>query len=77
MTKIKMECTVKKWGNSVGVILPGNIVKEMDLKPNDKIRIDIEKGVKGKDIWNLLPKQKRNAQRDTQKIVDELKKGWD
>lgn len=73
MVKIKMECTVKKWGNSVGVILPKDVVKELDLKPNDKINIDVEKGVKVKDILGLVP----GWSTDTQKVVDELKKGWD
>jgi hypothetical protein len=73
MVKIKMECEVKKWGNSVGVILPKDIVKELGIKPRDKINIDVEKGVRIKDIYGLLP----HSGRDTQKIVDELKKGWE
>ena len=73
MVKIKMECEVKKWGNSVGVILPKHVVEELSLKPKDKVNINVERGIKGKEIYGLFP----GWSRDTQKAVDELKKGWE
>lgn len=36
-----MEVELKEWGNSVGVILPAEKLKELKLKKGDKIEIDI------------------------------------
>jgi len=72
MTTIKMECEVKKWGNSVGVILPKNVVKELALKPKDKININVEKRIKAKEIYGLFP----GWSIDTQKVKDESRNDW-
>ncbi|PIO08966.1 hypothetical protein COT47_00405, partial [Candidatus Woesearchaeota archaeon CG08_land_8_20_14_0_20_43_7] len=63
----------KKWGNSLGVILPSNLVKEEQIGPNDKVMISIKKIHKVKEFFGLLPNWKPN----TQKLKDELRKGWD
>ena len=34
-----MLAKTKEWGNSLGIIIPGNIVKELNLKPGDEIYI--------------------------------------
>jgi hypothetical protein len=72
MVSVKMECEVKKWGNSVGVILPKSVVKELQLKPKDKIDINVEKGIKAKDIFGGLPNWKIDAQR----MKDESREDW-
>ncbi len=33
----------KKWGNSIGVIIPREVAKRLDLKPGEKLGIDVEK----------------------------------
>ncbi len=38
-----VEVELKEWGNSIGVILPVESLKELDLKKGDKIEIDIIK----------------------------------
>lgn len=43
MFKHMVEVELKEWGNSVGVILPSETLKELDLKKGDKIEIDIVK----------------------------------
>ncbi|MFA6073664.1 MAG: AbrB/MazE/SpoVT family DNA-binding domain-containing protein [Candidatus Woesearchaeota archaeon] len=72
MVSVKMECVVKKWGNSVGVILPKAVVRELQLKPKDKIDINIEQGIKAKDIFGGLSNWKINAQR----MKDESREDW-
>ena len=32
-----MEAKLQKWGNSLGVRIPSNILKSLNLKTNDKI----------------------------------------
>ncbi|MBI4044571.1 MAG: AbrB/MazE/SpoVT family DNA-binding domain-containing protein [Candidatus Diapherotrites archaeon] len=33
----------KKWGNSVGFVIPGKIVKKENIKPNDKVILSVRK----------------------------------
>lgn len=69
---IECETTVRKWGNSLGLTLPKEIVKTANIKEQEKIRILILKQncaasrtfgmVRGK--WN----------KNTQQLKDELRK---
>jgi len=36
-----MEVELKEWGNSIGVILPSEILREFNVKKGDKIDISI------------------------------------
>jgi len=38
-----IEVQIKEWGNSMGVIVPAEKLKELGLKKGDKIEIDIIK----------------------------------
>ena len=35
-----MEIRIQKWGNSLGIRIPSNILKELDLKMNDHIKLE-------------------------------------
>ncbi len=63
---------VRKWGNSVGVILPNEVVKAEKLKENEKIVIDIKKRQIGKELMGLLKDWKKSPQ----SIKDESREGW-
>ena len=67
-TKVK----TRKWGSSIGVVLPKEIVDEIGIKLNDVVRLDIKKPVKVRDVFGMFPNWKRN----TQEIKDELRTGW-
>ena len=34
-----MEIRIQKWGNSDGIRIPSSILKSLDLKTNDKVRL--------------------------------------
>lgn len=70
MTEI--ECTAKKWGNSLGIIIPQDIVKEEHLVENEKIMIEIKKKHLAKEFFGLLSGWKRH----TNEIKKEMKIGW-
>jgi antitoxin component of MazEF toxin-antitoxin module len=38
-----ISCKTKQWGNSIGVIIPSCLVKEMNIKPNEELFVDIGK----------------------------------
>ena len=37
-----MEIQVSKWGNSLGIRIPSNLLKTLDIKENDKLEINLE-----------------------------------
>ena len=61
---------VRKWGNSLGVVIPSEEVSREGLKENDEVEIVIRKAV---DIRQLFGKYKF---RDLQSTKDELREGW-
>lgn len=66
--------TTKKWGNSLGVRLPKEVVRKNHLKPDEKIIIQIGKRrvSKAKDIFGLLPKKEpiEKSMRDIDEALD-------
>ena len=70
---VETEVRTRKWGSSIGVVLPKELVDEIGIKPNEKIRIDVKKGIKAKEFFGLL----KDWKRPTQEIKNEARKGWD
>lgn len=65
---LEIKTTTKKWGNSVGVIIP----KSMGIKEGEKVRIHIEpeeRYTKVKDIFGTFHFKKSTA--EIMKEVDE------
>jgi len=69
----EIECYAKKWGNSIGIVLPKSLVQKNGIKPNEKLVIDVKGMCKAKEFFGLLPTWKIN----TQKLKDEIRKGWE
>ena len=48
-----IEVELKEWGNSIGVILPAEKLKELDLHKGDRVEIDIiqKKRINGFGIY--------------------------
>jgi antitoxin component of MazEF toxin-antitoxin module len=61
---------MRKWGNSLGVVIPSEEASKEGLKENDEVEIVIRKAV---DIRQLFGKYKF---RDLQSLKDELREGW-
>ena len=56
-----MICTkTKQWGNSIGIIIPKQLVREMNIKPEEEICIDITKKKTNvlKELFGALPSKK-------------------
>ena len=62
---------IKEWGNSLGIIIPKEIVIEEKLKPKDEVIINI---TKKSDIMKFFGKAK--FKQTTQELKDEGRKGW-
>ncbi len=61
---------MRKWGNSLGVVIPREEASREGLRENDEVEIVIRKAV---DIRQLFGKYKF---RDLQSLKDELREGW-
>ena len=67
-----IEVILKKWGNSIGIVLPKGIVEEKNLKKNDKIFVEL---VKEADLTKLFGTIKRKV--SGQKFKNKVRNGWE
>ena len=65
------EMIVRKWGNSVGVVFPKEIVKKEHLKPEEKVLVEI---VKKADMRKVFGSLKRKI--SGQEFKDGVREGW-
>ncbi len=67
---------VKKWGNSLGIVLPMKVVEKENLSEGKEITITIEnKGkTKVKDVFGILAKELKNV--DTKKALRDVDKAF-
>ncbi len=66
--------TVKKWGNSLGVTLPNEFVKQEHLHENDRIFVHI---VRVADLSSVFGSLKGKLKLSGQQIKDMVREGWD
>ena len=66
-----IQATVKKWGNSVGILIPKEIVKSENIKVDREIFFDI---VKKADLTNIFGSLEREL--SGQNFKDMVRKGW-
>ena len=70
---MEIETRTKKWGSSLGIIIPKKIVEEENLEQNQVIKIlavETKSKTKVKDIFGAL----KNWKIDAQKFKDEIRK---
>ena len=65
------EAIVRKWGNSLGIILPYDVVEREHIHEEDKIIIQIVKRANLSDIFGSLPRTMSG-----QEFKDMVRKGW-
>ena len=72
---MEIEVLTRRWGNSIAVIVPANIVEKENLKENEKVLFKIEKkrSTKAKDLFGLLKSWKKPAE----EILKEAREGRD
>ena len=70
---MEIETRTKKWGSSLGIIIPKKIVEEENLEQNQIVRIlavEAKSKTKVKNIFGALKNWRINAQ----KFKDEIRK---
>jgi len=63
---------LRRWGSSLGLIVPKEFVLKQRLKSGEEVLFEIKKKTLVKDIFGALKDWKVNSQ----KVKDELRKEW-
>ncbi|AFU57859.1 hypothetical protein Ngar_c09170 [Candidatus Nitrososphaera gargensis Ga9.2] len=71
----KVRVKAKRWGSSLGFIIPNEVVKEQKIREGDELEIELQKVSNIEKLFGLAH-GKRPAGLTTQKIKDELRAGW-
>ena len=70
---MEIKTIAKKWGSSIGVIIPKEVVDAKRIKENDKITIEIKtRSLAG----NMFGFGKERFKKTAQQIKDEAREGW-
>ena len=67
---MKVQTVLRKWGNSIGVVIPKEIIEKEQLREGEEVFIIIESKNDLKEVFGSLKDWKIN----TQKLKDELRK---
>ena len=71
---MEVKTIAKKWGSSIGIIIPKEVVDEAEIRENDEIIVNIDKGrPKAGVLWGF---GKNKFKKTSQEIKNESKKGW-
>jgi len=70
---METECTAKRWGSSLGIVIPKEVVEREHISENEKIIVDFKKKHLAKEFFGLL----RTWKRPTEEIKEEMKHGWE
>lgn len=65
-----MRTRVKKWGNSLGLIIPSEVANKAGIKEGDEVEIQLKKCGDVKELFGKYPMG------NIQEIKDELRKEW-
>jgi len=69
-----VEVKLKKWGNSMAVIVPNKLIEEKHLKENDTITIEIVKKADLTFVFGSIKEKDRKM--SGQQMKDMVRKGW-
>ncbi len=66
----------KSWGNSLGIIIPSEMVHEFSLNPGDEVVIELQKKQNVlKELFGTI-KFKRSTKEILSEVREELKSKW-
>jgi hypothetical protein len=65
-----MRAKVKRWGNSLGLIIPADVAAQEELKEGDEVEYQLKKCDDVKELFGKYPMG------DIQKIKDKLRREW-
>ena len=71
---MEIETVLRKWGNSLGIVIPKKELVSLQLKANQKVRITLRKKpvTKVKDMLGFLEKRNIRLEKSTEEIMREI-----
>ena len=71
---MEIKAKTKKWGNSIGVIIPKEIIRQQNIRPDQEVTILISSKpiTTGRDIWGTFKFKK-----STEQLMREVDKDFD
>ena len=73
---MEVKTIARKWGNSIAVILPKNLVETSRIRENDEVIVEVrKKKLLAGEMFGRFPEWK--SKRSTQELKDEMRRGWD
>lgn len=70
---MEIKVRAKRWGSSIGVIIPKDIIESKKIKENDEFTIEITKRPLAGEFFGRL---KGKLRKSAQEIKDEMREGW-
>ena len=68
-----IEVKLKRWGNSMAVIVPSTLIEQKNMKENDTLLIEVVKKANLSDIYGMIKNRKMSGQ----EAKDLAREGWD
>lgn len=66
-----IEVEIKKWGNSIGIIIPAEEISKLNLRPKEKVMINIEKKT---NVLKEMFGAGKDIKKPTSQILKEIRK---
>ena len=70
---MEIKVKAKKWGSSIGFILPKPVVDEKGIEEDDEIIIEVKQRPRAGELFGIL---KGKLNQSPQEIKNEMKEGW-
>ena len=74
MGDVDVAVEIRKWGDSLAVIIPRSVANEARLHVNDRVRLRLEKRVDVSELFGII---KGKIDFTPQEMKRAAKKGWD
>ncbi len=71
---MEIRTRAKRWGSSIGIILPKQIVDVKRIRENDEVIMEIKNRPLARDFFGRL---KGKFKKSAQQLKNEAKEGWD
>ncbi|HLC73698.1 MAG TPA: hypothetical protein VJH20_03610 [Candidatus Nanoarchaeia archaeon] len=71
---MEVKVITRKWGSSIGVILPKRIVDQNKIREHEEIIIELKTRPLAGEMFGKFP---RKSGKSAQELKDDARKGWD
>jgi hypothetical protein len=67
----RIRARVRRWGSSLGIVVPRKVARELRLKEDDEVVLEINRSAVGEAFGSAT-----DWVVDPQRLKDELRRGW-